>query len=305
MFGRKRNWDDQYDRNYMDRSERPPRRPGSRCWIHVLAIVLTAILLLGTVGAVGGQAMFEKTITALVSPVGLIWLSLFFLTYVALVWRQTATALIAVACWLMLTLFGNSMLANRLMYSLEKPHLAFDYQAMEKLDVVFLLGGGSDTDAAGHPRAAASGDRIVTAAKLYHAGKVAQIVCTGIQLFRSDPRDQHPCEEAAQLLIELGVPESAISMIKGTNTSEEMKLAAQFLQQQGHTDAAIGIVTSAYHLNRASRLAQSNGLNPVLIPANVRSTFFAPAPENVIPTATALDNSAKSIREFLARLVNR
>ena len=94
-------------------------------------------------------------------------------------------------------------------------------------------------------------------------------------------------------------------MIRGKNTFEEMQNAKLFLEQQKLSDGKIGIVSSAWHLNRAGRLAQSNGLDPVLIPADFRSTFFTNGPNLVIPAAHHLGTSARCIKEHLATLVGR
>ena len=95
----------------------------------------------------------------LASPVGVVWLLLFFASYFCLLYRQVWPAASTIICWLILTVFGNSFVANQLVYQLEQPHLDFSQDNLEKLDVVFLLGGGTSTNLNGKEQVDFSGDR--------------------------------------------------------------------------------------------------------------------------------------------------
>ena len=305
IFGKKKNWEDEYDEDYVARADRRERMKGSTFWIHFAAIALIIGLMIGATGLVGGQALFEKTLTELAAPVGVVWLLLMLLIYFTLLFRHGWLALIGIVCWAVLTLFGNSVFVNQLTLGLERPHLDTDITTLERMDIIFLLGGGTSTSLQGRAQSGANGDRVVTAARLYHAGKVGMIVCTGEQTFRTSDEDMHPNEEAARLLRELQVPSDSVVKMKGHNTSQEMELAAQFLIQQDMQDARFGVVTSATHLNRAARLAARHGLEPVLIPADFRSHYFTTGPNLMIPSAENLNQSAKVIKEYLAGLVGR
>ena len=305
IFGKKKNWEDQYDEDYVARADRRDRMKGSTMWIHLASLALVGAVLVAASGLVGGQATMEKTMTELATPVGMLWLLLTVLIYFSLLFRHGWFALMGIASWSLLTLFGNPMFVNQLTLSLERPHLETDLSTLEKMDVVFLLGGGTSTSLQGLAQSNSKGDRVMTAARLFHDGKVGLIVCTGQQTFRTDENDLHPNEEAAQLLRALKVPVDAVAMMKGFNTSQEMELAAKFLEQQEMKDAKIGILSSATHLNRAGRLAARNGLNPTLIPSDFRSHHFTSGPNLLIPSAYNLDESAKVIKEYLAGLIGR
>lgn len=305
IFGKKKDWDDQYDDRYVARSDREVRTGRSTVWIHVVSLGVTAGLLLAATGLISGQTMFEKSLIALASPVGMVWLLLMVLIYFGFLFRQPFFALLALLCWMLLTVFGNSFVANQLIYWLEKPYLETSVATLEKLDVVFVLGGGTTSNLQGQAQAGCSGDRIVTAAKLFHDDQVALIVCTGQQWNRVSELDLHPHEEAARLLAGLDIPESAIAMIAGSNTAEEMQLAATFIEQQQLSNRRIGIITSAFHLNRAERLARKQGLNPIMIPSDFRSGFFTTGPNLLIPSAASLDQSGLCLKEYLARWLGR
>ena len=305
IFGKKRNWEDQYDEDYAARADRHERNKGSTLWIHLIGFGLIVGVLLGLLGLTCGQVAFEKTLTTLAAPVGLVWLLLIFGAYFSLHFKQGWPALLMIGCWLILTIFGNSFVSNHLLLNLEAPFLKNTIDDIEKVDVAFLLGGGTKTNPQGQAQGNFSADRILTAAKLYHAGKVELIVCTGKQSFRTLEEDMDPNEEAAQLLMGLNIPESAIARIQGHDTSEEMEIAATFLEQQNLTDAKVGIITSAWHLQRANRLAMDNGLTPELIPSDFKSGPFVISPNIFVPSANSLKSSAICVKEHLARLMGR
>lgn len=304
LFGKK-NWEDQYDEDYAARADRRDRIKGSTLWIHLIGFGLIVGLLIGLAGLICGQYVLEKTLASLASPVGFVWLILIFLAYFSLYFRQGWSAIITIICWSLLSLFGNGYIANQMMYQIEKPYIGQTINELETMDVLFLLGGGTTTNLTGAAQAGTRGDRVLKAARVYHAGKAKLIVCTGMQLFKTDDADLHPHQEAAKILSDLQVPEQAIAMIRGYNTSEEMQLAAEFLKQQSMQNAKIGVLTSAWHLNRAGRLAKSNGLDPVLIPSDFRSRHFSSGPNLLIPTADSLSDTTSCIKEFLAYLVGR
>ena len=67
----------------------------------------------------------------------------------------------------------------------------------------------------------------------------------------------------------------------------------------------IGILTSAWHLPRAMRLAKANGFEAVAIPANYRTEKFSPDPGLLIPSASNLQKSRLVFKEILAGFVGR
>jgi len=234
------------------------------------------------------------------------------MVYFCLLLRQAWPAVIAFFCWLVLTLGGNTWVSGMLARSLEAPYQDTNVLELEPMDVVVVLGGGTNTRLNGTPQAAASGDRITVAASLYHGGITNRLVCTGSQTFRSSPADLHPREEATAILMSLGVPKDALLEMRGNNTSEEMESLKKWLaENEAKNDAEasssqrVGIVTSAWHMKRAMRLANDNGLEVIAVPADFYSEPFVPTPGWVIPSGHNLDLTAILVKEYLARIVGR
>ncbi len=278
-------------------------------WMSHTAIfaALVALAFVAT-GGVFGKTMVEKLITELVMPSGLVWLMLIALTYGLLVSRQRFMGTLALTCLVMLTALGNQYVSNALIQSLEQPFI--DQAPVEPgdVDTIVLLGGGTTTNLKGRSQLAFTGDRVAAAARLYHAavaaGSTQQIVCTGKQVYRSDPADLDPKDETKNCLIALGVAEANISTLNGANTYEEMQFLKEWIDRQapGHR---VGILTSAWHLPRAMRLAEARGILAKPIPGDFRSGYQAPSAGLVVPTAASLFTSTLAMKEYLARLVKR
>ena len=301
---RESHWDEQTDEYYAERIRERTATDRIRILPHILTILFLAALFLGAVGVVGGKTMFEKTLTSLASPCGILWLVMILLIYFCLLFRQAWPALLGIICFLLLSISGNSFIANWLAQTREAPYLNIDPMKMEPYDVVFVLGGGTSTKPDGRSQLTSTGDRIATAARLFHAGKIKHIICTGNQSFRSTEKDLHPHEEAAIILQELKVPPSAIEKMTGLNTSEEIQNIAKW-QEANPNPGRVGILTSTWHLKRAMRLSETEGVIADPIPADALSGPFRPNPSLLIPSARNLMVTQIMLKEYLADFVAR
>ena len=67
----------------------------------------------------------------------------------------------------------------------------------------------------------------------------------------------------------------------------------------------LGILTSAWHLPRATRLAESVGVDAKPIPCDFLSKPFKREPGLIVPTAENLRITQTVIKEYVARLDGR
>ncbi|MHB8902668.1 MAG: YdcF family protein, partial [Thermoguttaceae bacterium] len=67
----------------------------------------------------------------------------------------------------------------------------------------------------------------------------------------------------------------------------------------------LGLVTSAWHMKRALRLARVNGLSLQPLPADFRGTAIEWAPRDFNPTGSGFLKSELACKEILAGLVGR
>ena len=84
-----------------------------------------------------------------------------------------------------------------------------------------------------------------------------------------------------------------------------MQNLRSWIDQQPDPTLRVGIITSAYHLSRAMRLAAANGVLAEAVPANFRASKLAPSPSWVVPSADNLLHTAKALKEHVAGLIGR
>lgn len=303
FWRRSKNWEDEYDEYYTRDVERGGGKVRFRYLPHLLLLGFVAGVFFAIVGAVAGMTMLEKLLTALAMPIGILWLMLLVTIYFCLLNRNAWPAIMCFACWTVLTVAGNSFFSSWFAGTIERPYLNQDLANADPFDVVVVLGGGTTTRISGQPQVSEAGDRIVQAARLWHAGKARQLMCTGLQSFRSTDDDLHPYEEATMLFEELGVSPQVILNLNGVNTSEEMQNLKKW--SDANPGKRIGLLTSAWHLPRAERLAKAQGISVEPIAAGFFSQPYAPSPGVVVPGEYSLMVTAVVAKEYLARLVNR
>ena len=274
----------------------------------------------------------EKAATRWVMPYGFVWLLLTALLIYAIrtrmkakqAWIQRTTAESAgssdfgewialersfrrlswglAVIWLLMYLAGNGVVAKCLMRQLDREFVTLDISQQPSYDAVILLGGGTTTRPNRQPQLNVAGDRIVTAARLYQTGKAKKIICTGSRVPGLDRIGIEQSQLAMSLLEELGVPSHAMTAVGGRNTSVEMAKIAEMFED----DQQLGLLTSAWHLDRASRLARRQGLETSPIPADFRTPpDMTPTLFDFIPQARAAWTNALVAKEWLARCVGR
>ena len=304
MFWKKKHWEDEYDKYYerdIDRSVRPFR---FRYLPHALLVLLFAGIFFAVVAAVSGTTMVEKMLTGLAMPAGLLWVGLLTTIYFCLVNRQAWPATVCFLCWLLLTVAGNGVVSNWFARTVESQwQNELDSLSENPVDLLVVLGGGTTTRLSGEPQASFGGDRIIQAARIWHAGETKMLMCTGKQTYKNWDKDLDPHEEAKLLLEELGVPRSDILELNGENTSEEIANLKRWSDK--HPDKRIGLLTSAWHLSRAMRLAAANELDVQPVPSHFLSEPFAPEPDVIIPSEASLLVTAAIAKEYLAGWVGR
>lgn len=271
----------------------------------MLEVVLLALLLL--IWMLSGKSAVEKAVTNLVMPVGIIWIGLAHLMIHGFVHGRRLLWVPTLSLFVILTICGNAGFSSVLMQSLESKYWYAASDENEKYDLIVLLGGAVGMRPDETASLNANGDRIAIAASLYHEGRVQSIVCTGARIANFSTLKKDEAQLSKELLVSLGVPKDRIQLLGGRNTHEEMLTLAKSI---GEGDR-IGLVTSAWHMNRALRLAEDAGLTFNPLPGdfrsgpNTESTPLARRLHSLIPSSSALDSTSKALREFLATIVNR
>jgi len=148
-------------------------------------------------------------------------------------------------------------------------------------------------------------DRFFGGVELFAAGKAPLLVFTGgaVPWAPDDPPEGTLLRRHA---VALGVPADRIAVTGSVvNTAEEASAVAQLLRERGLERARVLLVTSAFHMSRASFLFESAGLEVHPFPVDFFVTASDPTILDILPTAGALGRTSLAIRELYGRLFYR
>jgi len=250
-----------------------------------------------------GKTGAEKTVTQLCFPVGLIWLLLTACLFHLMWCGHWGRASLAGVGWLLFSVLGSAPGAHSCIRSLEYQFTSFAPGIDEELDFLVVLGGGTSQ---GPQRAQAGnrGDRLVLAAQLFHQGHAKRLITTGDSTAAFGKVRSNPRGHTLEIWHHLGIAPEHIGELNGINTYQEIQ-SLKLLREE-FPAARIGLLSSAFHLPRALRLAQAAGMSD-LIPvgadyqAQVEPYLFV----DFIPSALSFDQVARSQHEYMAALFAR
>lgn len=231
-------------------------------------------------------------------PLGLLWLALLIVSWRA--WkksRKLAYALIGTV--LFLGLAGNEQCGRALISLLE--HGSGISQPEEPLEAVFILGGGTELDDNNSPEAGESGDRCVSAVRLWRHGYTKYLVTSGASdIHSSKPRNL--ATEGSILLQDLGIPVTSIICIDETcrNTREEVAAYKRLTAKMGWKK--IGLLSSAYHLPRVASLAKKKQLHAILLRSDIQGRSVPFKIWDFIPNEKGIRLTQIACWEWLGRI---
>ncbi len=216
-----------------------------------------------------------------------------------------------ISALLLLVLGGNRWIAMSLARSLEWRYLPGE--EISAAEVAVVLGGG--TLSADYPRSGVeingAGDRVIYAAQLYHQGKVENLLLSG-GFLGWNPRQTSPAQDMADLLQALDIPEQALWLEPDSrNTYENALLSAKILQEKDIQK--ILLITSAWHMHRAVKLFEAQGLEVIPAPVDFSvtqrdwETFWQADWKsqliNLVPSASSLSWTTLMLKEYYGILV--
>ena len=212
---------------------------------------------------------------------------------------------------LLLWVFSLGLVSQSLWRWLETPMQRRSALEAPQADAIVVLSGGR------HPAPGAARvsewedpDRFLSGLDLFRAGKAPRLLFTGgaspFSPFRpgQPPEGQRYLQEARQL----GIPAAAMASTPPVlNTADEAVAIRRLLPAR---QSRVLLVTSAFHMRRAQRLFERQGLQVLPFPVDfqARGRWAGPLwrdPTQWLPSAGALDNSSRAMRELLGRLVYR
>ncbi len=277
-------------------------KPSPKWWPALLLAGLLSTGLIALGYGLHGKPLAEKTLTALVMPVGMFWILLTGRLVQLTILRQGRGTAALFLLWLALTTLATRPVPRMVSRSIESSVTAYNPERDGALDVVVVLGGGT-SQGNWRSQAAGAGDRLVMAAELYHLGLTRQLITTGQVTEGVSDSQPDPSEQTHAIWTKLQIPDASIRQVGGRNTYEEMQQLKQLWPEL--SGKRVGLLTSALHLPRAMRLAKAQGLELIPIAADVRSAVETWGLLNFIPSAGNLAELAQAQHELMAAWVSR
>ena len=176
----------------------------------------------------------------------------------------------------------------------EKSANAADYPSA---DMVVILGGGMDAHLqCGRMELCGGADRVWFGAQLMRAGKAPLVSLSGGYVEQS----------STPMLREMGVrDEQIVYFAEAKNTAEEAVLIGQRLRSEvdNGRNPKILLVTSAWHMRRASWLFRKAGLEVIEAPCDYEFHCAAEhelEPHDFFPSGEAMEKNCAAIKEWVA-----
>ena len=198
------------------------------------------------------------------------------------------------------------VIADRLLWSLEKQHLPVVMADIPAADCIIVLGGALGV--AAYPRVnlelTDAVDRVYQAAKMFQMGKAGKVIVTaGNQPWARKLRAE--ADMIRELLQEWGVPASAILLDRESRNTRENALNGATLVREAGCKSNL-LVTSAWHMPRALASFEAVGVTVFPVSVDVRMVYGeAGTVAQFIPRADAQAATSQAILEWMGIWVYR
>ena len=211
-----------------------------------------------------------------------------------------------------LIVFSNGVFSNTLWKLLEYPWKRLDYALVDSSDgIVVLSGGGINLPPVNKKIIEWNDpDRFFAGIDLYKANKSNRLIFTGgINPLISGlpPEGDIYIKEA----LSMGIPKKDLfTTYPVSNTLQEAKAIKKLLNDEiPSSQKKVILVTSAFHMNRAKRVFEREGISVLPYPVDFRSNkSFSTSLRNPlmwIPNSSSLNRSTSAIREIIGRIIYR
>jgi uncharacterized SAM-binding protein YcdF (DUF218 family) len=178
-----------------------------------------------------------------------------------------------------------------------------EIQPEKEYSCAILLGGYTATDDNGNGYFSASAERYITTVQLYRQGKVQHILLTGADgnLIKNKFNE---ADWVKDQLLKIGIPAAAIlTEDRSRNTLENAEFSKRIIDSAKLVPPYV-LVTSAFHMRRASWVFEKMGINVIpyscndIIDKTKKKSFI-----DMLPNIHVLDTWSLYVKEIIGLLV--
>ncbi len=209
---------------------------------------------------------------------------------------------------LFLSIFSIGFVADLLWKLLEYPWQRLDENFAPTADAIVVLSGGGLYKAPGEANIIewSDPDRFFAGVTLFQKRKAPRLFFTG----GSTPYENNAKDEGTiykEHALSLGIPSAAITTTgKVINTAQEA-IEIRRLLEKNDAPSKILLVTSAFHMHRAKKQFERQGLFVLPFPVDFKASKKSPwqSPYQWVPNAHSLNRSSNALRELIGRTIYR
>ncbi len=243
----------------------------------------------------------SKLLPLLILPLG------FILFYLLINFRKPAKRKI-LAVVLFLWFFSIGFVADLLWKIVEYPWQRIAESSASTADAIVVLSSGGLHTAPGKENIIEwkDPDRFFAGITLFKMRKAPQLFFTG----GATPYEKTSKDEGTlykEYAIRLGLPSAAIKTTgRVINTAQEA-IEIKRMLNKNKSPSTIILVTSAFHMQRAKKQFERQGLFVYPFPVDFKSSHLSPwqSPYQWIPNANSLSRSSNALREMIGRIIYR
>lgn len=202
-------------------------------------------------------------------PIGILCLLLGYAIYTK---NRTKSKKVIISAFVFLYIFSNPLVINELLLWWEVPPTSI--LSVEKHDIGIILTGGTINEEKlpqENTFLGKSADRIAQAIELYKRGKIKKILISGGEISVLGKTPKKEIEEIAKYLIISGViQENILLEAHSQNTRENAENCSKILKKHFKNQSYL-LITSGYHLKRATACFEKVGVQVDTFGANYLS----------------------------------
>lgn len=235
----------------------------------------------------------HKYLPAVLSPVSIVMICIAISLIHQSIWCRIVPLFI-------LLLSTNPVVSYYCINYIEKDYEPVEMKKVRSADIVVVLSGMIKKvefpDGSVRPEFSGSIDRFEAGVKLIENNKAEKIIFTrGFMPWSSGKPEG---EYLAEIAVERGINREQIIISDLSANTEQEASAVSKIVAKGET---VILVTSAYHMARASALFKNKGLNVIPFPVDYQNGYGSLNANYLTPSADALVNTSLFLREMLGR----
>jgi uncharacterized SAM-binding protein YcdF (DUF218 family) len=202
----------------------------------------------------------SSVISFLISPIGWILL-LIVLSY--FVRKEKAKKACRYGAWIIFFIFSNEWLINWYAHLWQPPKM--EIPANKQYSCGILLGGFGSSDESYNGYFNQSADRFIQTVELYKQGHISHILINGGNDKFENRKFDEGCWTVGELK-KMGIPDSAILFEDHSSNTSENAIQAKRILDSAHLTPPYVLITSSYHIPRATLLFKKSGIDVIPYP---------------------------------------